>query len=1152
MPMPVRRHAVLGLMLTLWIGSTVLAETPAETPEFFETKVRPVLVNRCYECHGNGQAKGKLSLDSPAGALKGGENGPSVVPGKPEESLLLDAVRHEGGLQMPPKGKLADSEIADLTAWVAAGARWPSVRVAIPLGNLFDDSAETSLGDALATDSYKADAQSNDLAVDRVQHGWAGVGEVSPGVRFDFGLLGGTKHEHGPVINDAWGNEGGLSTQGKAVSSPDRMEDGIGLHANAFVTFDLTELRTAGGLPPDQAFTFRCDRAGLDDSSFGSGATAHVMVLVSRVMDSGKEVSVYVNGQPAEVVRDNEVFKLKQEAPAPMRGDGKFASFEIPVGADARYVTLAATSADAAADNPISSDHTVFSGARLELETTSSSVARLGRTELAATPYVISEEQRRFWSFQPIRETVVPAVKDTAWLKKPLDAFILQRLEATGLKSVAPADKTAWLRRVTFDMLGLPPSPEEMQAFLADSSPEAHHTVVERLLASPHYGERWGRYWLDIARYGEDQAHTFGARGYPQGYRFRDWVVKSLNNDLPYDRFAMLQIAGDQLEPVAGEDPQDRLVAQGYFALGPVYYADAGCAAKAALDELDDRIDTLSRGFLGLTLACARCHDHKFDPIPQTDYYALGGVFRSTNYREAPLVAEEVVKAYEAGQTRVKQQEQKVTEFLSNTGRQLAEAELPKLKDYLTALWQTRHPAKEGEGASRKELVQSLMLKEQALNRAAKFFGKPDNRGKAAELPAVFEALGKEAGQGGEPPAELVAALKSLDEAVQKAVAERADPNSKSPGKDSPLLAEIIGENGFLRIPKDQLEKQLDETQKQALAALKAEVETVKKTVPPMYATAHSLIDGTVADMKLHVRGNPTRTGPEVPRHFLSILSPESPAAFAQGSGRLELARAVASPQNPLTPRVIVNRVWQQHFGRGLVNTPSNFGALGERPSHPELLDYLAHQFMAHGWSIKWLHREILLSATYGLSAANDPHNQEVDPENISLWRMNRRRLDIEAWRDAMLAVSGRLDLTVGGPSSDLGSADNNRRTFYGKISRHNLDGVLRLFDFPDPNITSDKRTVTTVPLQQLFVLNSEFMIQQSRALASRLQAATASDEGRIQQAFSLLYGRSPTPQELSLGRDFLAIPAEPNSQLSPWEQYAQILLGANEFTFVD
>jgi hypothetical protein len=370
-------------------------------------------------------------------------------------------------------------------------------------------------------------------------------------------------------------------------------------------------------------------------------------------------------------------------------------------------------------------------------------------------------------------------------------------------------------------------------------------------------------------------------------------------------------------------------------------------------------------------------------------------------------------------------------------------------------------------------------------------------------------------------------------------------------------LETLAGPKGLCAIPTDKVDGLLDVGRKAELAALKLQIEIQKKTAPPKYPFAHSLADGEPANMKLHIRGNPNRTGDEVPRRFLAILAGAEPRAFSQGSGRLELARAVASPENPLTARVIVNRLWQQHFGRGLVATPSNFGAMGERPTHPELLDYLAGRLVIAGWSLKSLHREILLSATYRQATADNPSRTEIDPDNKLLSRMNRRRLDVEAWRDALLTAAGNLDNTVGGPPGNLATVDFRRRTLYGAVSRHNLDGFLRLFDFPDPNITSERRAVTTVPLQQLFVLNSDFMVGQAKALAKRLQEGNTSsdDTARIRHAYRLVFGRDATDAEVQFGIEFLT--AESNTEttksvLSRWEQYSQVLLSANEFTFLD
>jgi cytochrome c553 len=598
----------------------------------------------------------------------------------------------------------------------------------------------------------------------------------------------------------------------------------------------------------------------------------------------------------------------------------------------------------------------------------------------AGKNFKITADDRAFWSFKPVIDPTLPAVKNKPWTRGAIDHFILAELEGHNLQPVIAADKRTLIRRATFDLTGLPPTPEEIDAFLKDESPNAWEKVVDRLLASPHYGERQARHWLDVARYGEDQAHTFQARKYPQGFRYRDWLVQAFNEDMPYDRFVLEQLAADLLPTVRRDKHVEHLAALGFFALGPVYYGD-----PKKLDQIDDRIDTLSRGLLGLTVACARCHDHKYDPISTKDYYGLAGIIASTDYVELSL-----------------------------------------------------EPGKEG-------------------------------------LPVAAP-------------------------------------------------------------PKDAKDKD--------------------KKAPAKVAFLHALKDVQPVTMRVHIRGNPKTLGDEVPRRFLEILGGSDQQAFKQGSGRLELARSIASKDNPLTARVLVNRLWQHHFGKGLVRTPSNFGALGERPTHPELLDYVASRLIATGWSMKAIHREIMLSATYQLSTRYHAQNFEVDPDNRFLWRMNRQRLDVEAWRDAMLAVAGTLDRKLGGPSLDLNAADNQRRTLYGMVSRHELNGLLRLFDFPDPNITSEKRTVTTVPLQQLFVLNSEFMVRNSKALAARLTAkVNLSDADRVREAFLLVFGRPVTDRELTLGLNFLSAPnsAEGGKMgMSRWEQYAQVLLSTNEFLFVD
>jgi Protein of unknown function (DUF1553)/Protein of unknown function (DUF1549)/Planctomycete cytochrome C len=596
--------------------------------------------------------------------------------------------------------------------------------------------------------------------------------------------------------------------------------------------------------------------------------------------------------------------------------------------------------------------------------------------------FEITAEDRAFWSFQPIADPPPPSVNNASWPQTTIDAFILASLEKASLAPSQPADKRTLIRRATFDIIGLPPAQEEVEAFLADDSPDAFARVIDRLLASPHYGERWARHWLDVARYGEDQAHTFEARLYSQGFRYRDWIVNALNEDMPYDEFVRAQLAAD-IDGGCDASNED-LPALGFFATGPVYYGD-----RQKLDQFDDRIDTLTRGLLGLTVSCARCHDHKFDPISTADYYALVGVVASTEYVEVPLVS-----------------------------------------------------------------------------------------------------------------------------------------------------------------PEDA-----EQAEKEEARRLKEQNEKKKKNAPKPYPHVHAVRDGEPRNMRVHIRGNPATLGAEVPRRFLSILTSDEPPAFSAGSGRRELAENIACRDNPLTARVIVNRVWKHHFGQGLVRTPSNFGHLGERPTHPELLDHLASRFIAAGWSLKALHREIMLSAVYQQASDFDEKRAQVDPENRLLWRANRRRLEVEAWRDARLAVSGTLDPSLGGPSLDLASAENNRRTLYAKVSRHNLDPLLRLFDFPDPNITSDGRPVTTVPLQQLFVLNSPLMARSAKALAARCCAADHDDAARIRTAFKTVLGRPATDEEIQLGLEFIAEPEDTTdngNELTRWEQFAQALLSTNEFMFVD
>jgi len=769
---------------------------------------------------------------------------------------------------------------------------------------------------------------------------------------------------------------------------------------------------------------------------------------------------------------------------------------------------------------------------------------------------------RKHWAFQPPVRAPRPAVRDSKWPRTEIDYFILAKLEASKLKPVTPATKRELLRRATFDLIGLPPTPEEVEAFVADESPDAFAKVVDRLLASPHYGERWGRHWLDVARYAEDQAHTFAVKPSTSGYRYRDWVVDALNADMPYDRFVKLQIAADKLAPQSADASSDEklkhVAALGFFGLGAQYYKNTD-AAKASADELDDRIDTLTRGFLGLTVSCARCHDHKFDPIPTQDYYSLAGVFQSCTLNNTPLAPPAEVAAYDAGQKRIKTAEDDLKKFVAEQKTAAAEAEAAKIGRYVEAAWRAQ-AARRADAAKKPmpELAKRLELNEPTLGKWLDFLDMK-NKGKTPALDELRNLCSSAStvSAADAMPADLKAAASALERRLNEALATRREKKKPESAENKELLEAILGNQGIFTPNDGELAKRMPAKSMDKWNASKAEIETAKKAAPPIYALAHTIADAKPTDMKVFIRGNPARTGELAPRRFLKILAGDSPTPFKDGSGRRELADEIASADNPLTARVIVNRLWQRHFGRGIVATPSNFGLLGDRPTHPELLDYLAVRLVAQGWSLKAIHREIMLSSVYRLGSGRDAANEQVDADNRLLWRMDRRRLDVEAWRDALLAVSGRLDPKLGGESTDLGSPANVRRTIYGKISRHELDSLLRLFDFPDANVTSETRSETTVPQQQLFVLNSPFMIEQSKAFVARLTKEAPKDErDRIARAFAVAYGRPAEPAEVDVVIAYLAGVDSPDeakkNKLSRWERVAQALLSANEFLYLD
>jgi hypothetical protein len=758
------------------------------------------------------------------------------------------------------------------------------------------------------------------------------------------------------------------------------------------------------------------------------------------------------------------------------------------------------------------------------------------------------DEARKFWSFRPVVKPAPPAVKDAAWAATPIDHFVLAKLEEKGLKPVGPAERRTLIRRTMFDLTGLPPTPEEIEAFLKESeaNPQAaYEALIDRLLASPAYGEAQARHWLDVARYAEDQAHTFAVTPNTNAWRYRDWVIGAFNEDLSYDRFVKYQIAADLYDDGSPAMARHK-PALGFFGLGAQYYKNTD-AAKAAADELDDRVDTLTRGFLGLTVSCARCHDHKFDPVPTQDYYSIAGIFWSSKLANLPLASKEEIDRFQQAQGKVQTVDKKVKDLVQGEKNKVITARADDLPAYYLAAWKLEAKRLEKANAPAADVAKSEKLDAGALDRMNKYLNR-----KSPGVPALekWQKNMPKPGAKPEPPADVVSAAEAFRDFVKAAVGKAGE----KPKAD--LIQALFGDKGVFPVTETDVVGKMTPECKQQYEALKKEHAEVVKAMPPAPPVAHGIAEASPVDLKVYVRGNPAKQGDVAPRRFLHVVAGNDPPRFTQGSGRKELAEAIADPKNPLTARVMVNRIWQQHFGRGIVGTPSNFGKLGEPPTHPELLDYLAARFVEQGRSVKKLHREIMLSATYRLSSEKEAHATEIDPENRLLWRAPRQRLQVEAWRDALLAVSGKLDRAMGGPTTNLDSPDNVRRTVYAKVSRHELSGFLRLFDFPDANITADRRSETTVPQQQLFVMNSAFMVNQAKALAARLQKEAGDDAARVRRAYLLAFGRPAADDEVELALHYLAgkdtAEEASRNKLSRWERYAQALLASNEFMYVD
>ncbi len=847
---------------------------------------------------------------------------------------------------------------------------------------------------------------------------------------------------------------------------------------------------------------------------------------------------------------------------------------------------------------------------------------------------------RAHWAFIPPRDQPLPKVKDKGWPQSPVDHFILAKLEANGLKPSPPADPRTLIRRMTYDLTGLPPSAEEVEAFVREfshshsltfspargqagekmsrreSEQRAVAALVDRLLASPHYGERWARHWLDVARYADTKGYVYAReeRFYPHSYAYRDWVVRAFNNDLPYDRFLMLQIAGDQLVegfkvqgsrfqgPDGRTAPQARSLEPGALNMKPALgdlaalgFLTVGRRFIGVTHEIiDDRIDVVTRGTMGLTVQCARCHDHKYDPIPTADYYSLYGVFHARADElvqiEFPAERTEALAAFE------KEYQTRLDKLNSTMAARRAEAAArlrARVTDYLLAQFELHKYPEEGfdQILTEQDLIPESVRRWQAYLEQAKQRKDPvwalwhAHAGQASsltsDLKASAQAVHKARETGGTPvllleafatppktPREVAEryrkVLSDVEQQWQAALAAAKTNNTPPPASladpEAEALRQVLySEDSPATIPDDGIvNTELLFTTKATEELWKLQGEVDRWLVRTPASPAHALI---VTDRepkqnpRVFLRGDPKNKGPEVPRQFLQVVAGPQRQPFTHGSGRLELARAIASADNPLTARVMVNRIWLHHFGAGLVKTPSDFGLRAEPPSHPELLDWLARRFVAGGWSVKAMHRLILTSAAY--QQASEVESREakfesrarsaLDPDNRLLLRANRQRLDFEELRDSLLAASGELDAKPGGKPVDMFAS--KRRSLYGLVDRQYLPGVFRVFDFANPDLHIPQRHETTVSQQALFFLNHPFVADRARALTARKDfTSLGSPEEKVRLLYRALYQREPTPEQTTAAVRFVADAEASHPQPPPRPPENQWRYGYGEY----
>jgi hypothetical protein len=840
------------------------------------------------------------------------------------------------------------------------------------------------------------------------------------------------------------------------------------------------------------------------------------------------------------------------------------------------------------------------------------------RTETAkidAHKYPSVEEGRKFWAFQPVKMPAIPKVNDAAWPRNDIDRFLLGRLEEKNLKPSPAADRATLLRRLYFALIGMPPSPMEIDEFVNDHSPDAVVRVVDRLLASPHFGERWGRHWLDVARFAESSG---GGRTqlFKDAWRFRDYVINAFNTDKPFTLFITEQLAGDLLTAKSPEERYWQLVATAFLLLGPTNF-ERQDKPSLEMDVIDEQIDTMGKAFLGMTIGCARCHDHKFDPIPTRDYYALAGIFKSTKFIVHSNVSRWMERPLPAQNPELETAIQKHDVAVAALKRQIqfVKAKNPKAGVVTETVKGTPLDPKDLPGI----VIDDTQARKVGAWKHSTFTGHYigegylyDDRGMKGEKTLTFQPEFSESGIYEVRLAYLPYANRADKVQVRVFHREGDDTVFVNQKQQPPIDGRFIslgrfrftkgnqwfvmisteGANGHVVadavqfLPEAIADKQLAaQALKEAkepslarpanLAELEARLKALEKSAPqrPM---AMAVADGDkIGDFHVCIRGIVHNKGEIAPRGFLQVTIPPRANALRLAkneSGRRELAQWIASLDNPLTARVYVNRVWYHLFGAGIVRTLDNFGSTGEPPSHPELLDYLAAKFSSplptggegpgvrggFGWSTKKLIREIVLSRAYEMSSEPNADGMKADPENRLFWRMNRQRLDAESIRDTILCVSGQLDRSTMGNTIKKGTVaerdyvfDDVRRSVYTPIFRNRLLELFEVFDFPDPNMVAGKRNVSTVPTQALFLMNSPFIMTQARIAATLSLKDNNKDTERIDDAYRKSLGRLPTHRERELALAYLDVPL-PEQRLGAWERFYQALFACVDFRYVN